>query len=223
MSIVDVPRANLNLSDRVIDNRCSRTWRRFARRSFEPVMVRDGKCQGAIGERVMILAWSLSIDLTDRERDSSRTDTSRVTAARSAIAQSQTRSRASRFEDDVWRIHVCIIYTCTYRFLRRTCRRDLVGLVSDWTTQTATLYTGRLRRRVHPGFLGLLNRYVYASNAIILHCNVPDKLVDEINLFKREGKNSNKFNLRSNAHTLFHKVYFRILFNYKTKNYLLCK
>lgn len=55
--------------------------------------------------------------------------------------------------------------------------------------QATTLRTGRHRRRVHPGFLGLLNRY--ASRAALSSTKpVPDKPVDDTNLFKWGNKNA---------------------------------
>jgi len=59
---------------------------------------------------------------------------------------------------------------CTYRCPRRpACRQDLATLVQDLLgtgPREPRLRTlGDTARRVHPGFLGLLNRYVYAARA----------------------------------------------------------
>lgn len=163
--------ANLNLSDRVIDSRCSsNTWRSLSQTEFRRWWreMENVRVQSAS-------AWWSSRDSSHSGFD--RFDGSRARSIENGhvprdykqIGDSAVTNQVSRVGSRT--MYEENLYVHTYRFLqRRTSRRDSVKLVSDWTTQAVTLYTRRLRRRVHPGFLGLLNRYVYASRAARLSC-----------------------------------------------------
>jgi len=101
---------------------------------FEPV--RDGKCQGAISERVMILAWPLAKWIRSIWRIASEIHRKRIgTRDRSMIACAVTnRSREPCFK------HVCITLTGIFGHVDGT-RRDLfrTGPCEQWLYSLGTV------------------------------------------------------------------------------------